>query len=268
MSLFSIHLGYVLGSLPFPDRFARARELGFHAVEIPFPYATSAEDYASLLGRNGLSQISIGAPTSDYRAGETGLAVDHREHAAFLRSLEQAALYAKRIGCPAVHVFSGCTSRDLSPASMDETFCENLALAADFFAREGIITLVEPINSLDFPGYYLNSIEKALEIMAKIGSEKIWLIFDIYHLSMMGIDPVEALRNTYKKVHHIQFADFPGRHEPGSGSLDLDAIIGAMRSTGYGGSAGLEYIPTRPATEPLKLPPILADYAGLFTVND
>ncbi len=263
MSLFSIHLGYVLGALPLPDRFARARQLGFGAVEIPFPYETPAPDYAGLLRRYDLRQISIGAPTTDYRRGEPGLAVDRRERAAFTRSLEQAASYARHIGCPAVHVFSGCASPELSPESMEDTYCENLDRAARFFAGEGITALIEPINASDFPGYYLDSLAKALEVMAKVRSTNIRLIFDIYHLSMMGLDAVEALRQTYAQVQHIQFADFPGRHEPGTGTLDFGAFVDAMRLVGYEGSAGLEYIPTRPGTEPLMLPPALADYAGL-----
>ncbi|WP_448955400.1 hydroxypyruvate isomerase family protein [Labrys neptuniae] len=263
MNLFSVHLGYVLGTLPFPERFARARALGFRAVEIPFPYDMPAEDYAALLDRYGLRQISIGAPTSDYRRGETGPAVDPRQRAGFRHSLEQAARYAGRIGCPAVHVFSGCTSPDLSPDIMDETYCENLALAAEFLAGEGITTLIEPINATDFPNYHLDSLEKALAVMAMVGSANIRLIFDVYHLAMMGLDPAQALRDNHHLIRHVQFADFPARHEPGSGSLDFEAIVGAMRAVGYGGSAGLEYIPLLPPGAPLELPAALADYAGL-----
>jgi hydroxypyruvate isomerase len=263
MTLFSVHLGYVLGSLPLPDRFSRAHELGFRAVEMPFPYATPAEVYADLLARHGLQQISIGAPTTDFRNGEPGLAVDYRARVDFERSLEQAASYAKRIGCPAVHVFSGCKDEDLSPSSMDDTYRENLARAVRFFSDEDILTLIEPINAKDFPGYFLDSLDMALDAIVAIGSPELRLIFDVYHLSMMGLDILEALNRAHAHVQHIQFADFPGRHEPGEGTLDFDAIVDAMRAVSYRGSAGLEYIPTKPVMGPFTLPPALARYAGL-----
>jgi hydroxypyruvate isomerase len=264
VSLFSVHLVYVLGSLPFAQRFARAEELGFRAVEMPFPYSADAAGYAALLERHRLRQISIGAPTTDYRKGETGLAVDPRQRAAFRASLEEAARYARRISCPAVHVFSGCRAPDLSPEVMEEAYCESLASAASFFAREGITTLVEPINSIDFPGYFLDSLGEALRLIRKTGSADIRLIFDVYHLVMMGEDPTGAFRRAHELVGHVQFADHPGRHEPGSGSLDFAAILSAMRDLDYRGSAGLEYIPTRAATDPLVLPAALADYAALL----
>jgi hydroxypyruvate isomerase len=263
MSLFSVHLGYMLGALPFPERFARARELGFGAVEIPFPYVLDAEDYARHLARHGLRQISIGAPTTDYRKGEIGLAVNPRQRAAFRSSLEEAARYAKRISCPCVHIFSGCSGGHLAHGAMEEIYCENLSLAASFFAAEGITTLIESINSTDFPLYFLDSFDHARRIINKIGSPHIRLILDIYHLSVMGEDPVQMIADAHRLVEHVQFADFPGRHEPGSATIDFNAIVGVMREQNYRGSAGLEYIPTRAVSEPLSLPEALANYAGL-----
>jgi hydroxypyruvate isomerase len=253
----------VLGSLPFAQRFARAAELGFRAVEMPFPYSVEAGEYAALIDRHGLRQISIGAQTTDYRKGEPGLAVDPGRRAEFMASLEEAAAYAKRISCPAVHVFSGCRVPGLSGEAMQETYCENLARAAAFFSHEGIATFIEPINAIDFPGYFLDSLDGALRCIDTIGAADIRLIFDAYHMAMMGEDPAKAFRRAHSLVGHVQFADHPGRHEPGSGRLDFAAIVSAMRELGYRGSAGLEYIPTRPATEPLALPVALADYAAL-----
>lgn len=263
MNPFSIHLGYVLGSLPFRDRFARARKFGFRSVEMPFPYEVPAGDYAALLKLHDLKQISIGAPTGDYRKGETGFAVDPGLRGAFMQGLEQAAAYAERIGYPAIHVFSGCRNPNLPDTVMEETYCENLAIAAEMLSRRGIMTLIEPINSFDFPGYYLHSFREALRLLARVGSSNVRLIFDIYHIRRMGEDPETLLLAEHRQVHHVQFADYPGRHEPGSGTLDFASIVEAMTAVGYAGSAGLEYIPTRPVYELPPLPPALARYAGL-----
>lgn len=268
MNLFSIHLGYVLGSLPFADRFEHARKLGFRSVEIPFPYTTPADFYADLLTRHGLQQISIGAPTGDYRKGQPGFAVDPGLRDRFMVSLERAAAYAERIGCSAIHVFSGCRNPAISEEETEATYCQNLAAAAAFLADRGIITLVEPINATDFPGYYLDSLGKAERVIAEVGSPQVRLIFDVYHVRMMGEDPAAAFRAVHPRVEHVQFADYPGRHEPGTGILDYAAIVGAMRETGYAGSAGLEYIPTRPPGEPLEMPAALAEFAGLAMARD
>jgi hydroxypyruvate isomerase len=267
VSLFSIHLGYVLGSLPFAERFSRARELGFRAVEFPFPYAVPAADYAEHLNRHGLKQISIGAPTTDYRKGEPGYAVDPRQRAAFVHSLEAAADYAQQIGCAAVHIFSGCACPDLSEETMQETYGDNLRLAAGFLAERGIATLIEPINATDFSGYYLNTLTAATDFIAKVDPINIRLIFDIYHVRMMQEDPLKALRAVHRQVQHVQFADFPGRHEPGTGALDFSALTAFMRSVFYAGTAGLEYIPTRPIVEPLHLPQALLDFANLEPIS-
>ena len=146
---------------------------------------------------------------------------------------------------------------------MRETYLENLAKAASFLVGEGLTTLVEPINATDFPGYFLDDLDQALRFIEAIGSPDIKLIFDVYHLAMMGEAPAKAFARAHSLVRHVQFADHPGRHEPGSGKLDFGSIIGALRAHDYQGSAGLEYIPARPITEPLRLPEALADYAGL-----
>jgi hydroxypyruvate isomerase len=263
MSLFSIHLGYVLGSLPVAERFARARQLGFRAVEIPFPYDTPAEDYAAHLRDNGLAQISIGAKTTDYRKGEPGLAVDPARRADFRASLESAAAYATIIGAPALHVFSGGRNPALSEATMAATYRDNLAWASDYLASKGILTLIEPINAIDFPGYWLDSLESAEQVLADVGSPHIGIIFDVYHVAMMGRDPAAAFAAVHPLVRHVQFADFPGRHEPGTATLDFAAIVAALRAAQYTGTAGLEYIPTRNVREPFTLPDALAEYAGL-----
>ena len=266
MSLFSIHLGYVLGSLPVAERFTRARALGFRAVEIPFPYDTPATEYVAHLRENGLQHISIGAPTTDYRKGAPGLAIDPARRDDFVRSLDTAITYATAIGAPAIHVFSGCRNPALSDATMAATYRENLEFAAETLARAGVVTLIEPINATDFPGYWLDSVTTARQVMDDLASPYLGLIFDIYHVRMMGLDPVAEFAAAHDRVRHLQFADYPGRHEPGTGTLDYGAIIATMRAANYTGSSGLEYIPTRNVREPFTLPPALAEYAELMPI--
>ncbi len=158
----SVHLNYVLGQLPFAERFRVARELGFAGVELPFPYEVAAADYARLLRDNGLVQISLGAPTSNYRTGEPGYAVSADLASAFADSLSSAIAYATEIACPCIHVFSGPLRAGVSRQAGWNTYLENLAMAHDRLAVRGIGLVIEPINSVDFPGYFLDRPSLAL----------------------------------------------------------------------------------------------------------
>lgn len=243
--LASVHLNYVLGFLPLGKRFAVARQLGFKAVEFPFPYEVPARDYARLLADNGLVQISIGAPTSDYKAGKPGYSVTPALQASFDDSIAAAIDYARLIGCRLVHVFAGPRAPDVSADLAFETYCRNLAQARDRLQAEGLCLVVEPVNSTDFPGYFLDRLDFALAAIAHAGRPDIGIILDIYHAHVNHEDPVAFLRAHGERVAHIQLADYPGRHEPGTGTLDFDVVFEALGAMRYSGSVGLEYVPTR-----------------------
>jgi hydroxypyruvate isomerase len=241
----SVHLSYILGSLPLHERFAAARQLGFQAVEFPFPYPVPARDYERLLTENKLQQVSIGAPTSDYKAGEPGYSVTPALQSSFDDSITTAIDYAKAIGCPLVHVIAGPRAPDVSADLAFETYCRNLTKAYDRLHAEGLWVVIEPVNSTDFPGYFLDRLDLALAAIACTERPEIKIILDIYHAHVNREDPIAFLRSHGKRVAHIQIADYPGRHEPGTGTIDFDILFQTLRATDYSGSIGLEYIPTR-----------------------
>ncbi|MGF6700404.1 hydroxypyruvate isomerase [Paraburkholderia sp. MM5496-R1] len=243
--LASIHLTYVLGTLPFEQRFAAARKLGFQAVEFPFPYSVPARDYAQLLADHGLSQISIGAPAADYKAGMPAYSLTPTLKPQFDQSISTVIDYAKVIGCSRVHVFAGSRAPDVSEELAFETYCQNLAEAHDRLEAEGLGLVVEPVNSSDFSGYFLDRLDLALRAIARAERPGIKIILDVYHAHVNGEDPVTFLRDHGKSVAHIQLADYPGRHEPGTGKVDFDLVFQTLRDVKYGGSVGLEYVPTR-----------------------
>jgi hydroxypyruvate isomerase len=242
----SVHLGYVLGHLPFERRFRAARRLGFSAVEFPFPYDVPAVEYARLLRDNGLVQVSIGAPTANYRVGEPGYAVNADLADAFDASISQAIAYATQIGCPLIHVFAGALRAGAEVRTGWQTFAKNLAAADDRAAASGIGLVIEPINSLDFPGYFIDRPTRAMAAIEATGRTGIKIILDLYHSHMMGEDPIAFLRDHHDAIAHVQLADYPGRHEPGTGKLDFNAVFSALDAVKFQGSIGLEYIPTRP----------------------
>lgn len=249
----SIHLSYVLGSLPIEERFAAARRLGFSAVEYPFPYELSADHYARLLNENGLQQISIGAPACDYKKGEPGFSLTPALQSEFDRSIDTVIAYAKTINCRNVHVFAGPRAVDVSSELALETYCRNLRDAHGRLKKEGLNLVIEAVNSTDFPGYFIDRLDKVIAAIEAIGQQDIGVILDVYHANVNREDPVDFLRNHKDRVAHIQLADYPGRHEPGTGGIDFDVFFQALKETGYAGSIGLEYVPTRPVFDGVPL---------------
>lgn len=242
--LTSVHLTYILGSLPFEERFRAARELGFNAVENPFPYACKPEDYAKLLKDNGLQQISIGAPASDYKNGEPGFSLTPVLKDKFDRSIDTVIGYAKTIGCRQVHVFAGAKAPDVSDALAFETYCTRVAEAHDRLAVEGLGVVIEPVNSTDFKGYFMDNLGLLVKVLQEVRRKDIKVILDVYHAHVNDEDPVEFLVNHGEKVAHIQLADYPGRHEPGTAGIDFSRLFRTLESIDYQGSIGLEYVPT------------------------
>ena len=241
----SVHLSYILGSLPIEQRFSAARRLGFNAVEFPFPYEMPAREYAQLLTDNGLTQVSIGAPTSDYKAAMPGYSVTPALESAFDESIATVIDYAKVIGYPLVHIFAGARAADVSAELALETYCRNLAKAYDRLHAEGLSLAIEPVNSTDFPGYFLDRLDFALAAIERAERPGIKIILDVYHAHVNREDPLAFLRAHVERVAHVQIADYPGRHEPGTGTLDFAPLFQSLRATGYRGSVGLEYVPTR-----------------------
>lgn len=251
--LTSVHLGYILGALPLEQRFVAARKLGFNAVEFPFPYETAAKDYARLLTDNGLQQISIGAPACDYKAGEPGFSLTPALKAQFDRSIDTVIEYAKTIDCPHVHVFAGPRAPGVPEELAFETYCERVAEAHDRLQAEGLGVVIEAVNSNDFKGYFIDRLGLVLRAMEKIDRQGVKIIMDVYHAHVNGEDPVEFLVDHADKIAHIQLADYPGRHEPGTASIDFQRFFDTLHAVDYDGSIGLEYVPTRSIFEGVPL---------------
>jgi hydroxypyruvate isomerase len=257
----SIHLSYILGDLPLQERFPAARDLGFKGVEYPFPYETPASSYASLLADHGLQQISIGAPACDYRRGEPGFSITPALQGQFDRSLDTAIAYATGIRCKNVHVFAGRRADDVPEALALDTYCRNLQAAHDRLAQHGLRLVIEAINAADFPGYFMNRLDRVVEAIDVMQRPGTGIIFDVYHASMNGEDACAFMAAEWPRVAHIQLADYPGRHEPGTGQFDFQEFVGAVRATRYSGSIGLEYVPTRSVFEGVPLASELARLA-------
>lgn len=256
--LISVHLSYILGQLPLVERFSVARALGFNAVELPFPYETPAPLYAAWLRDNGLQQISIGAPACDYKIGQPGFSMLPALKGQFDRALDTAMTYADAINCGNVHVFAGGRPEGITEGEIFETYCQSMDEARNKLRSAGKRLVIEAINANDFQGYFMNRLDRILKVVGAIGSESIGVVLDLYHAGVNGEDAAGFLANNADLVAHVQLADFPGRHEPGTGIIDFAAFFATVNASGYRGSIGLEYVPTRPITAGIPLAELLS----------
>lgn len=249
MPRFAANLSMLYNEHAFLDRFAAAAADGFAAVEFLFPYDFDANLLAQALQDHGLQQVLFNAPPGDWAAGERGLAcVPGREaefQSGFLRALE----YAQVLHCPRIHVMAGLVHAAAEPAAVQATYAANLHWACEAAAPAGVDVLIEPINTRDMPGYFLNYQATAHAIVQSIGAPHLKVQMDLYHCQIMEGDVASKLRQYLPtgRVGHIQIAGVPERHEPSLGELNyaylFDVIDEVSAACGWTGFVGCEYRP-------------------------
>ncbi|WP_148864605.1 hydroxypyruvate isomerase [Marinobacter fonticola] len=252
MPNFAANLTLLYPELPFLDRFAAAAADGFLGVEYLFPYAWSARVLRERLTDNGLTQVLFNLPPGDWDAGERGIACLPDRTREFEAGLDQALAYAEALACRQINCLAGLPPDELPQQAAWDTLVANLGLAARKLAPQGITLMVEAINSrVDMPGYVLDTAEKVLEAIDATGEANIRLQYDIYHMQIMSGDVIRTLERHLDRIGHIQFADNPGRHEPGTGEINFDFVFKALDRMGYSGWVSAEYHPTGPTSKTL-----------------
>jgi len=249
MPRFDANLSMLFTEADFLDRFAAAAAAGFAGVEYVSPYDYDPDILARQLADNGLSQVLFNLPVGDWDAGERGLAILPDRVAEFRSGAETAVAYAKALGCKQVNCLAGIVPDGVNLAMLRETFIENLKFAADLFEKDDIKLLIEPINPIDIPGFYLNSSRQALDLIEAVGSDNLYLQYDIYHMQIVEGDLARTIEAALPRIAHIQIADNPGRHEPGSGEINYPFLFDHLDRIGYRGWVGCEYRPSGPTAD-------------------
>jgi hydroxypyruvate isomerase len=248
MLKFCANLTLMFNEVEFLDRFAVAAKAGFKGVEYLFPYVAPAAQVAEKLNAAKLTQILHNLPAGNWAAGDRGNAVQPDRVGEFQDGVGKAIEYAKALGCKQINCLAGLTPKDVPAEKVRETFVNNLRFAAERLAGEGIKLLIEPINTRDIPGFYLTKTQQALDIIAAVGSSNLWLQYDIYHMQVMEGDLGNTIEKNLAKIAHMQLADNPGRHEPGTGEINYEFLFKHIDKLGYQGWIGCEYKPAAETT--------------------
>lgn len=251
MPRFAANLGFLFPELPFTGRFGAAAAAGFGAVEFAQPYAWDAREVAELLEANGLEMILFNLPMGDAAAGDFGIACLPGREAEFREGVRRAIAYAEVLGNERINCICGKSPPGADPAELHATLLANLRFAARELAIAGRTLLVEPINTVDAPGFVVPRPAEGAALVAETGERNVGLQYDIYHAAMMGDDPVEGLARFASVIRHVQFADAPGRHEPGTGTVDIAGCFARLDALGYEGWTAAEYRPSKPTVETL-----------------
>lgn len=225
-------------------RYKAAKKAGFLAVECAFPYSVPAQEVADVLKETCLKQVLINSDPGKLEAGELGFAAIPGQEERFKESLERSIQYAKALDCHKLHIMSGRRSKDHGEDEHLSTLESNLRHAVSRLSKEDIVGLIEPINPVSTPGYFLNNYPTAVALVEKIGSPYLRLQLDIFHLQMICGNVTNNIQKLMPITGHIQIAQAPHRHEPSCpGELNYVHIFGKLREAGYDDYVGAEYTP-------------------------
>ena len=237
------NLSMMFNEIDFRDRFSAASNAGFKGVEYLFPYEYQKEELVELLGRYDLIQVLHNLPAGNWDKGERGIACLPDRVGEFQESVGLAAEYASALSCPQVNCLAGIKPDDVSDDKAREILIANLKYGASELSRTGVKLIIESINTIDIPGFFINRTEQATAILKDVNSDNLFLQHDLYHMQIMEGDLARTIEANLDLISHMQLADNPGRHEPGTGEINYPFLLSFIDDIGYDGWMGCEYVP-------------------------
>jgi hydroxypyruvate isomerase len=244
MPRLAANLSLLFPQLPFPERFAAAAKAGFRYVEYQFPYPFgSAQEIAARAREAGVEVVLHNLPAGDAAKGDRGIACLPGRVGEFREGVERAIEYARAAGCPRLNTLAGIAPAGVPRERLRETLIENLRYAADRLKAAGLTLLTEPCNPRTIPGFFLNRSQEGIEIIDAVRASNLMLQYDIFHMQIVEGDLAKTIERLLPRIGHMQLADVPGRHEPGTGEINYGWLLAEIDRLGYQGWIGCEYIP-------------------------
>lgn len=244
MPKFAANLTMLFTERPFLERFEAAAAAGFRAVEYMFPYQEDVDGIARALKEFNLTQVLFNLPAGNWAAGDRGIAVDPGRREEFRAGVAKALDLARRFGCRRLNCLVGKHSDERPADAQWACLVDNIRFAAEALDAHGITLLVEPLNTFDVPGFYLASTARTLHLLEDARRDNVQLQYDVYHMQRMEGNLVHTLTQRRARIGHVQIADAPDRHEPGTGEINFPYVLRALDGLGYEGYVGLEYRPS------------------------
>jgi len=243
---FAANLSMLFTDAPLVDRFARARAAGFRAVEVQFLGDTPVDRVKHELERHGLELVLLNFDVGDFKGGARGYLNDPAQADRLRRALDEGLETARRLGVRRMNAMAGNLLPGVPEAIQHETIVENLRKAAPAAASAGVTILVEALNRFDNPRYALTTSAAALEVLRRVNQPNVRFQYDCFHMQRMEGNLTETVTKNLAWIGHVQVADVPGRHEPGTGEINFPFFFRALAGAGYSGAVGLEYVPSGP----------------------
>ncbi|MBE13386.1 MAG: hydroxypyruvate isomerase [Chloroflexi bacterium] len=251
MPKFAANLTMMFNEVEFLDRFEAAASAGFKGVEYLFPYDYDKGQLVDLLSKHGLAQVLHNLPAGDWDAGERGIACHPDRVEEFQDGVGKAVEYATMLNCPMVNCLAGIAPKSVASDRIHATLLDNLKFAASKLGEAGVQLLIEPINTIDIPGFYITGTQQGRSIINDTGSSNLFLQQDIYHMQIMEGDLARTIESNLDVIRHMQLADNPGRNEPGTGEINYPFLFGFIDNIDYEGWIGCEYRPAGDTIEGL-----------------
>ncbi|MDM7457250.1 MAG: hydroxypyruvate isomerase [Tepidimonas sp.] len=248
MPRFAANLSLLFAERPLLERPAAAARAGFAGVEVQFPYEAAVDDWRAALRDAAVPLVLHNLPAGDWAGGERGIACHPDRVAEFREGVARALDYARALAVPRLNTIAGVAPPGVPAVQARQVLIDNLRWAARALRPHGIQLLLEPINTHEVPGFFIHRTAQALDVLDAVGEPNVALQYDLYHAQRMEGELIGTLRRHLARMGHVQIADNPGRHEPGSGEIAWAAVLGELDRLGYGGWVGCEYRP-RAATE-------------------
>jgi hydroxypyruvate isomerase len=248
MPNFAANLTMLFNELPFLERFAAAAQAGFKAVEFMFPYDFEPAAINDALHANHLTLVLHNLPAGNWAGGERGIACAPTRIPEFRDGVAKAISYATALNCPQLNCLAGIVPPENGTIART-TLIENLSFAAATLQKAGLNLLLEPVNTQDIPGFFVNRSAQALAIINEVAAPNLKLQYDIYHSQIMEGNLARTIEANLAQIGHIQLADNPGRHEPGTGEINYHYLFKKLDELGYAGWVGCEYKPKAATTD-------------------
>jgi len=248
----SANLSTMFTEFPFLGRFEQAAISGFKGVEFWFPYQWEMNEIAEQLNKQSIEVVLHNLPPGNWEAGDRGIACIPGREDEFRESVGLGIKYAKALGCQRLHCPVGIAPREFPEEIIRRTLVENLRFAAEATEKEGIRLLIEALNNNQFPGFYLTHTQQAVGLINEVGSDNLRVLYDSFHMQIMEGNLTNTIQGNLSYIGHIQIADNPGRHEPGTGEINFQNLLRFIEEVGYDGWIGCEYIPLGATRDGLK----------------